>query len=164
MPRGWEDYWGRARRVQYPTTIYAMKAATGWYSYATWGVVRTFERDLEFNIPTPWVQLRLEHSWRAHAKKDLTADRTAYFRAAIYWNDSVKAYTTPMSVTLLSGYSACTYTGVVHIDDKIGVTLDDYFWRGKVKVEFQSYVSDTDEFESQMTDDLNKIEVGTYEW
>jgi len=164
MPRGWEDYWGRVRRIQYPTAIYAVKEATDWYSYAAYGVMRSFERDLEFNVPAPYLQVRVQYTHRTHTKATTTVTQKAYFRAAIYWDDVVKAYSPVHSVTWGTGYSACLYSSPTAIDDKIDVLLDGYYWRGKVKVEFQSYVDKPDELEAQLTDALNKIEVGVYAW
>jgi len=164
LPRGWEDYWGRVRRIQYPTAIYAVKEATDWYSYAVWGVMRSFERDLEFNIPTPYLQVRVQYTHRTHTKSTLSVEQSAYFRVAVYWNDVVKAYSPTYTVSWLAGYEACRYSSPTALDYKIGVVLDDYYWRGKVKIEFQSYVDKPDELEAQLTDALNKIEVGVYAW
>jgi len=164
VPRGWEDYWGRARRIQYPTAIYAVKEATDWYSYAAWGVMRSFERDLEFNIPTPYLQVRVQYTQRTHTKATLSVDQSAYFRFVVYWNDAVKAYSSIIRVDWLAGYEACRYSSPGTADEKIGAVLDDYYWRGRIKIEFQSYVDQPNELEVQLTDALSKIEVGVYEW
>jgi len=163
MPRGWEDYWGRVRRVQYPTVIDAKKEVTAYRSDASWYTHRTYEADLEFNLQVPYLQVHVVWTMQIHAKATTTV--TSYYRGRTqaYWNDTLFATGPTMSGDIPSGISPCL-TEITRQDAKYDVVLDKKYWRGRIRVEFQLYVSNTAETELRITDDICKAEVAPYQW
>jgi len=163
LPRGWEDYWGRVRRVQYPTVIGAKKEATAYRSEATWYTARTYEADLEFNLPVMYLQVHVVWTIEAHSLKAWTYTSSVYGRVQIYWNDTLVTTGPAVGATITSPAAACeTVTGTQ--DAKIDCLLDAKYWRGKIKVEFQFYSYDPTRTEGRITSDICKAEVGPYQW
>jgi len=163
VPRGWEDYWGRVRRVQYPTVIDAKKEATAYRNDGTWYTHRTYEADLEFNIKVPYLQVHVVWTFELHATATLGAAWKGYGRCLVYWNDTLVATGPTSSVSLAYGDTACTSATTTQ-DAKVDAVLDTKYWRGKVKVEYQLYVESILTTEIRITSDLCKAEVGPYQW
>jgi len=163
LPRGWEDYWGRVRRAQYPTVIDAKKEATAYRDDSTWYTHRTYEADLEFNIPTPYLQVHVVWRIQAHSLRGWTATRFVYGRVQVYWNDTLVA-TGPEDYAYITDPAAACVTGVRTQDAKIDCVLDEKYWRGKVKVEFQLYSAEPGVIEARISPELCKAEVGPYQW
>jgi len=163
MPRGWEDFWGRVRRIQYPTILDARKEPTDYKSYSSYTTVRTFEKDLEFNIKTRWLQLRIVGTLQIHVKVT-GADWYARLGYRVFWNDTeLVSWTELASLSIYSGWAACFVT-TSSGDVKILVDLGSDYYRGKLKVEFGTMVDEPDYHEACISADLNKVEVGVYEW
>jgi len=163
MPRGWEDFWGRARRIQYPTIIDLDRQATPYRSDSDWYTHREYEADLEFNIPTGVLVLRIVWTMRVHTKVTTTHEVYGFGRVQILWNNVVIATTSVISAGFVAGIAACR-TGESSQDVKLDAKLDKKYMRGKIKVQYQIYVTDIDEVEAQISESLCKAEVGVYEW
>jgi len=127
--RGWEDYWGRVRRVQYPTVIDAKKEATAYRSDASWYTHRAYEADLEFNIKTPYLQIHVFWTMEIHAKATTTVSSRYYGRTRTYWNDTLFATGPTMWYSIPEGVSEC-YTSKTAQDAKYGVVLDTKYCAG----------------------------------
>jgi len=163
VPRGWEDYWGRVRRVQYPTVIDAKKEATSYRADSVYYTHRTYEADLEFNIKVPYLQVHVVWTIEAHSLRGWIATRFGWGRVQVYWNDTLVA-TGPEQVVAITDPAAACVTKTATQDAKVDCVLDTKYWRGKVKVEFQLYSGVPTDIEVRISSDLCKAEVGPYQW
>jgi len=163
VPRGWEDYWGRVRRVQYPTVIDAKKEATTYRTDSAWYTHRTYEADLEFNLPTPYLQVHVIWTIQVHSLRSWTATRVGYGRIQVYWNDTLVA-TGPEKIAGITDPAAACVTTTYTQDVKVDCVLDKKYWRGIVKVEFQLYSEYPADIEIRISSHLCKAEVGPYQW
>jgi len=163
MPRGWEDFWGRVRRVQYPTILDARKEATPYKSYSSYTTVRAFEKDLEFNIRTRWLQLRIVGTLQIHIKV-AGADRRGRLAYRVFWNDTELVSWTELAYIAISTVWEACFETTASGDVKILVDLGSDYFRGRLKVEFGTMVDEPDYHEARISSDINKVEVGVYEW
>jgi len=163
VSRGWEDFWGRVRRIQYPTILGVLKEPSGYRSYASYTTVRVFEKDLEFNVPTRWLQLRILATLRAHVKVK-GYNYLAYLGYRIYWNDvEIKPWTLLTRVGISTAYDPSTTVESTG-DVKFLLDLGEEEVRGKLRVEFGTYLDYPEYHEAEISEATNKVEVGVYEW
>jgi len=162
MPRGWEDYWGRVRRVQYPTVIDCKAEVTPYVSDTAWRTIRTYEADLEFNIPTPYLQVFVLWSPRCHAKIAWTGTYGGYGRFQAFWNDVLRA-TGPEAFAGITDAAECD-VDVTTQSSKRHLVLDKKYWRGIVKIEFQVRTPWPDRVEMGISEQICKAEVAPYQW
>jgi len=162
LSRGWEDFWGRVRRIQYPTFLDVRTEDTPYKSPSEWTTIRKFEKDLEFNIPTRWLQLRIVGTVCGHVYK-AGVEGTARLGYRVLWNQKELVGWTDLAwVILLDTDAECTFrTDTGDIKRLIDLGADEV--RGKLAVEFGTYVDRPAYHEVRITG-LNKAEVGVYEW